>query len=86
MSSRSLSHLQPLARYLLGRTLALRLHHLPGKGTLQAKGAPWAVCRDVLGAQFEKEQIRHDRDGHGAFDTVHLLGDLMLAQADDPFQ
>jgi hypothetical protein len=86
MSSRSFSHLKPLSRYLPGRTLALRLHHLPGKGPLQAKGTPWAVCGDVRGAQFEQEQIGHDGYGHGAFDTAHLLGDLMLAQADDLFQ
>jgi hypothetical protein len=86
MSSRSFSHLKLLPRHLPGRTLALRLHQLPGKGTLQAKGAPWAVCWDVLGAQVEQEQIHHDGYGHGAFDTAHLLGDLMLAQADEPFQ
>jgi hypothetical protein len=55
--------------------------YIPGNGPLQAKYAQCAVCRHVLGTQFEQEQIGHDRYGHGAFDTAALLGDLMVAQA-----
>ncbi len=73
MSSRYFAQLKPLPGQLAGRTLTLSLEHLPGKRALQAKGAPWAVCWDILGLEFEQEQIRHDRYGHGAFHPVHLL-------------
>jgi hypothetical protein len=48
MSSRSFAQLEPLASDVMCRTLTLLLHHLPGKGPLQAKGTPWAVCRVSL--------------------------------------
>ena len=61
MALRSFAHLEPLPRQLTGRTLALCLDDLPGKRSLQAKRAPWPVCRDVFGPQLEQEQIGDDR-------------------------
>jgi hypothetical protein len=82
MASRGFAQWSPAMSQLPGRKLALRLHDLPGQGALPMKCAPWAICRDVLRAPFEQEQIRHDRDGDGAFHPVDLFGDLRLAHTD----
>src|SRR5918999_2814520 len=86
MSSCSSAQLEPLTRDLVCRTLTLPLHHLPGKGPLQAKGTPGAVCRDVLGTQLEQQQISHDRHRDRAFHTIGFSGDLMLTQSYDAFE
>jgi hypothetical protein len=86
MASCGFAHLEPLPSHLTGRTLALCLDHLPGKGPLQAKRAPRPVSRDVLGLQLQQEQIGHDRHRHGALDAVSLFGHLMWPQTHDPFQ
>jgi hypothetical protein len=84
MSSRGFTHLQPLLTGLARRTLALGLYHLPGKQPLEAKRAPRAVRRDVLGSQLEEQQLGYDR--HRAFNAIRLASDLMLPQPHNAFE
>jgi hypothetical protein len=86
MVSSYIAQLKPLPSHLVGRTLALSQGDLPGKRPLQAKRAPWTVCRDVLHPEVEQEQIGHDRHGYGALDAADLFGNLMLSQAHHSFQ
>jgi hypothetical protein len=60
MTLRGFAHLKPLPGHLMSRTLALCRDDLPSQGPLPPKRASRAVGRDVLGAQLEQEQIRHD--------------------------
>jgi hypothetical protein len=62
------------------------LNHPPGKRSLEAKRAPRAVRRNVLGAQLEQEQIGHDGDRHRACNTLGSASDLMLPQPHDTFE
>jgi hypothetical protein len=86
MFLRGFAQLKPLPSQLMGRTLTMRLDDFPCQRALQVKHAPRAVCTDVLRSQLEQEQVGHDCHGHGTLDAVDLFCDLMLAQADDPFQ
>src|SRR6266516_6581040 len=86
MSSRGFTHLQPLTSHLACRTLALGLHHFPGKRPREAKRAPRAVRRDVLGSELEQQQRGYTRHRDRAVNTIGMARALMLAQPHDAFE
>jgi hypothetical protein len=66
--------------------LKLYLRDQPREVSFERQDAPGTPLWDTVPAELQEHQVRHNRDGHRAFDPVWFFGNLMLAQSCSPFK